>query len=171
MYAHEGENWFPRLHAAAALAGTYTASAIVTLADPHWLSSIPFPVLVPASVLVPFFASFIAFVVYAPASFVLYRLMERFGRRALHHHCLAGVLCVVLTFAGIALAAYVGSMFGTAPERADDPSPFAQAPGWQDQVLFAACVISGAAGGTAFYYARRIGSSESSPEKASGGQS
>jgi MFS family permease len=170
MYAHERENWFPRLHAAAVLGGTYTAFAMLIFAEPQSISGVSFLVLIPAGILLPFFASLVAFAVFAPVSFGLYRLMERFGRRNLSDHCLAGVVCVTLTFAFICLAAYVASLVENAPEPPEDIGLYGQPFGWQDQLFFAACAISGAADGAAFYLARKTGSS-GDPAKANGERS
>ncbi|MCA1444376.1 hypothetical protein I6F07_30155 [Ensifer sp. IC4062] len=170
MYAHDRENWFPRLHAAATLAGTYTAFAMLVFVDPKSISDVPFPVLISVGILLPFFVSLVAFPVFAPASFGLYWLMQRFGRRNLGYHCLAGVVCVALTFAFILLAGFIASSFENAPEPLEDVGLYGQPIGRQDQLFFAACAISGAAGGAAFYFARRIANSGTPAEKADGGR-
>ncbi|WP_331371946.1 hypothetical protein [Sinorhizobium chiapasense] len=137
--------------------------------EPQSISDVSLPALIPVSIVLPCFASLVAFPVFAPASFGLYWLMERFGRRNLSDHCLAGVVCVALTFAFICLAAYVGSLFENAPERPEDIGLYGQPLGWQDQLFFAACAISGAAGGAAFYFARKTRGSRRPAGKATGG--
>ncbi|WP_429816575.1 hypothetical protein [Ensifer sp. B1-9] len=171
MYAHQRENRFSRLHAAAALAGTYTAFASLVFIDPKSFAEVPSQVLIPASILLPFCASFIAFVVFAPASFGLYWLMERFDRRNLSHHCVAGVVCVALTFALILLAGFAASLIGNAPEQIEETGLLGPAMTSQDHLLLAACAISGAAGGAAFYFARKVGSPGSSLAQTGGGRS
>lgn len=171
MYAHQRENWFPRLHAAAVLAGTYTAFALLAFVEPKSFAGVPSQVLIPASILLPFFASFIAFVVFAPVSFGLYWLMERFDRRNLCHHCMVGVMCVALTFALILLAGFTASLIGNSPEQIEETGLLGPAMASQDYLLLAACAISGAAGGAAFYFARKVGAPGSSVAQTGGGQS
>lgn len=171
MPSHQRENSFPRLHAAAALAATYTAAALLVIVDPRSIAGVPFQVLLPAGILAPFFMSFIAFVLFAPASFGLYWLMERFERRRLGHHCLAGIVCVALTFAAILFAGYVTSLLEGASEQMEGMGILGDAGDRSDQLLLTACALCGLVGGVAFYFARKVGISGVSIETASGGRS
>lgn len=171
VYAHQRGNWFPRLHAVACLGGTYTAFAMLAIIDPKSVAGTPLLVLIPACILLPFFASFIAFVVFAPVSFGLYWFMERFSRRSLSCHCVAGALCVALTLGAILLAGYFASLFGGRPEEMEDTGLFDQVAGRQEQLFFAAWTISGMAGGIAFYFARKMGISKVYAEMPNGGRS
>ncbi len=171
MPAYQRENGFPQLHAAAALAGTYTASALLVIVDPKSVAGVPLQVLIPAGILLPFCASFIALVAFAPASFGLYWLMERLERRDLHHHCLAGVVCVAVTFAAFLFAGYVASLLQGAPEHVEATGLFGEAGSRSDQLFLGGCAICGMFGGVAFYFARKVGRSGVSVETAGGGRS
>ncbi len=152
MYNHQRENWFPRLHAAACLAGTYVAFVMLPFVDPKSVSGVPIQVLIPAALLVPFFASFISFVFFAPASFLLYSLGKRFNCRSWGCHCIGGVLCVTLMLVAILFAGLAVSTFENA-----EASDGIETTSWsQDRLLFIIFAVSGAAGGTAFYFARMM---------------
>ncbi|MGE6784795.1 hypothetical protein ACQKGL_19970 [Ensifer adhaerens] len=168
MSAHQRENWFPRLHAAAVLAGTYTAAALLVIVDPRSIAGVPFQVLIPAGILAPFFMSFVLF---APASFGLYWLMERFDRCNLGYHCLAGIVCVALTFTAILFAGFVTSLLAGAFKQMEEAGVFDGAASRSGQLFLASCALSGMVGGVAFYLARKVGISGGSIETASGGRS
>jgi hypothetical protein len=171
MPALQREVWFPQLHAAAALAGTYAASALLVIVDPKSVAGVPLQVLIPAGILVPFCASFVALVVFAPASFGIYLLMERFDRRNLAYHCFAGVMCVGLTFAAVLLIGLATSRLGETRAKIEETGLLDPMMGLQDHLFLTACAISGAAGGAAFYFARKLGFPGNSATKTSGGRS
>lgn len=171
MPADQRERGFPQMHAAASVAGTYTACALLVIIDPRAVAGVPFQVLVPTGILVPFAVAFVAFFIFAPASFGLYWLMERFERRNLGHHCLAGIVCVASTFAVILFFGYVASLLEGASEQMEGTGIFGDAGGRSDQLFLAACALSGVVGGVAFYFARKVGRSGSSIEAAIGGRS
>jgi hypothetical protein len=152
MYSHQRENWFPRLHAAACLAGTYVAFVMLPLVNPKSISEIPAEVLIPAALLVPFFASLISFVLFAPASLLLYRFGKRFDCRSWGCHCLGGMLCVTLTLVAILFAGFVISK----PENAEASGGLDTSSPSQERLFFMVYAVSGAAGGTAFYFARKM---------------
>lgn len=169
--ARQREVWFPQLHAAAALVGTYTASALLVIIEPKSIAGIPLQVIIPAGLLVPFCASLFALVIFAPASFGIYRLMERFGVRNLSLHCFAGVLCVASTGAAVLLLGQAASFFGYVRADAEATGLLASMKGSGDLLLLAVAAISGAAGGAAFYFARKIRLAEISVAQTVGGRS
>ncbi len=152
------------------LGGTYTAFAMIAVIQPASFAGTPPQVLVPASILLPFFASFVAFVVFAPVSFGLYRLMERFNVRSFSSHCVAGVLCVALTLAIVLMVGYVASLFHDRPAQMEETGLFGQPIG-QEQLFVATFALSGVAGGAAFYFARRMGISTAYSDTSEGRQS
>ncbi|MGH6806667.1 MAG: hypothetical protein ACREEJ_07465, partial [Ensifer adhaerens] len=71
----------------------------------------------------------------------------------------------------ILLAGYAASLLEDAREHVEATGLFGDAAGRPDQLLLAACAISGMVGGVAFYVARRAGISGRSVEMANGGRS
>lgn len=147
---------FFQQHAAAVAAGLFSGVPLLLLLETIRLGNfagLGWPVYsIYMAVVVLVFGSFIAFLVFLPASYVLYRLLRAYGLRNALFHCLAGILCVPLTIVIVALIG-IGLSFSD-PHESENEAAIAGQPIALDALgvnLLAVLTISGALGGYAFY--------------------
>lgn len=145
---------FFQRHAVAVATGIFSGATLLLLLETTRLGNLLAHgwslYILPMATVVLVGAVFLAFIVFLPASYALYRLLRLYGLRNALFHCLAGILCVPLSSVIVAL---IGIAFFD-PHQSENEAAIAEQPIALDALganLLAVYTVSGALGGYAFY--------------------